>query len=93
MALLIIFQPKIFQFFVELLENAAVAFAGILDASTQEECSYSIQMTLRELFGEEGDKAQTIWNSLSKSCVKELAFFRKTNFTQHGRPLQLTFDK
>uniref|UniRef100_A0A0N5AZ30 Serine/threonine-protein kinase ATR n=1 Tax=Syphacia muris TaxID=451379 RepID=A0A0N5AZ30_9BILA len=73
------------KFFVELLEKAAIAFAGIMDATTQEECSYSIQMTLRELLGRNRKECEDIWKSLSKTCAKELALFRKTNFTQLTR--------
>uniref|UniRef100_A0AAF5Q436 Serine/threonine-protein kinase ATR n=8 Tax=Wuchereria bancrofti TaxID=6293 RepID=A0AAF5Q436_WUCBA len=75
------------QFYIELLERAAVAFSGILDASMQVECSYSIQTVLRELFGRHGSESSNLWDMLSDQCRSSLSMLRKSSFILH-KPLQ-----
>ncbi|VDN88819.1 unnamed protein product, partial [Brugia pahangi] len=75
------------QFYIELLERAAVAFSGILDASMQVECSYSIQTVLRELFGRHGSESSSLWDMLSDQCRNSLSMLRKSSFILH-KPLQ-----
>ncbi|VDN03079.1 unnamed protein product [Thelazia callipaeda] len=70
------------KFYVELLERAAVAFCGIIDASMQVECSYSIQTVLRELLGKDGSNSH-LWDSLSDQCQDSLSMLRKSNFILH----------
>lgn len=77
----------IFQFHIELLERAAVAFSGILDASMQVECSYSIQTVLRELLGKQDSESSHLWNLLSDQCRNSLSMLRKSSFILH-KPLQ-----
>lgn len=79
----------ILQFNVELLERAAAAFSGIVDANAQELCSYSIQMVLRELIGRNGAAGEALWNALSERCHKEVHMLRSSNFTRKGPPKQL----
>ncbi|KHN71426.1 hypothetical protein Tcan_02277, partial [Toxocara canis] len=76
-------------FYVEVLERAATAFSGILDASAQELCSYSIQMVLRELVGRNSENGEAIWNSLSERCRKEVHMLRSSSFTRKGPPNEL----
>ncbi|KAL4003694.1 FAT domain family protein [Acanthocheilonema viteae] len=75
------------QFYIELLERAAVAFSGILDASMQVECSYSIQTILRELLGKHGSESSHLWDSLSDQCRNSLSMLRKSSFILH-KPFQ-----
>ncbi|CAG9534937.1 unnamed protein product [Cercopithifilaria johnstoni] len=75
------------QFYIELLERSAVAFSGILDASMQVECSYSIQTVLRELFGRHGSESSHLWNLLSDQCRDSLSMLRKSSFILH-KPVQ-----
>lgn len=72
-------------FFTELLERLSTSFSGILDAATQEECAYSIQMTLRELLHRNSENSCDLWNTLSEQCKKELSVFRATNYTHVGQ--------
>ncbi|VDK68004.1 unnamed protein product [Onchocerca ochengi] len=75
------------KFYIELLERAAVAFSGVLDASMQVECSYSIQTVLQELLGRHGSVNSHLWDLLSEQCQNSLAMLRKSSFILH-KPLQ-----
>uniref|UniRef100_A0A915PRR5 Serine/threonine-protein kinase ATR n=1 Tax=Setaria digitata TaxID=48799 RepID=A0A915PRR5_9BILA len=78
------------QFYIELLEQAAVAFSGVLDASMQVECSYSIQTVLRELLGRNSSESSHLWDLLSSQCRNSLAMLRKSSFILHRPHQQLT---
>ncbi|VDO53874.1 unnamed protein product [Onchocerca flexuosa] len=75
------------QFYIELLERAAVAFSGVLDASMQVECSYSIQTVLQELLGKHSSENSHLWDLLSEQCQNSLSMLRKSNFILH-KPFQ-----
>ncbi|VDK38224.1 unnamed protein product, partial [Gongylonema pulchrum] len=77
------------RFYVELLEQAAIAFSGILDAGVQVECSYSIQTVLRELLGKNGADRANIWGLLSEQCRNSLSMLRYSSFTLHQPAQQL----